>query len=287
MAALSISATPRADPAAVHADAATALADQRRDARRDGSLKPRPRTTSRRMVFTFDAAAFTNLTQDHLDYHTDDGRAIAMPKMKYLGLYVKNDQTAVINADHQRGAPAFEARAKSQFDRRRAKAKNLNIVPPLRVVTARCRADARRPEDHRNSAAPQRADDEPASLARQRVQSRAAVDRRIPSRSTPSPPPRSHLPLGEKPEMRCSPAWKSLQPVKGRMEHIGQSKTGGHVFVDYAHTPDGLDVLLRAARPHAPGRIIAVFGCGGDRDNDKRPEDGRHRRAPRRCRHRH
>jgi UDP-N-acetylmuramoyl-L-alanyl-D-glutamate--2,6-diaminopimelate ligase len=66
----------------------------------------------------------------------------------------------------------------------------------------------------------------------------------------------------------------TLSPVKGRMEHVGQSASGGHVFVDYAHTPDGLDVLLRAARPHAPGRIIVVFGCGGDRDADKRAKMG-------------
>jgi UDP-N-acetylmuramoyl-L-alanyl-D-glutamate--2,6-diaminopimelate ligase len=69
-------------------------------------------------------------------------------------------------------------------------------------------------------------------------------------------------------------AMKELKPVKGRMEHVGQSARGGHVFVDYAHTPDGLDVLLRAARPHAPGRIICVFGCGGDRDADKRSKMG-------------
>src|SRR5574338_32404 len=81
------------------------------------------------------------------------------------------------------------------------------------------------------------------------------------------------LALGEKPETVWA-AMAKLMPVKGRMEHVGQSKTGGHVFVDYAHTPDGLDVLLRAARPHAPGRIIAVFGCGGDRDTDKRPKMG-------------
>jgi UDP-N-acetylmuramoyl-L-alanyl-D-glutamate--2,6-diaminopimelate ligase len=81
------------------------------------------------------------------------------------------------------------------------------------------------------------------------------------------------LALGERSEAVWA-GMEKLEPVKGRMEHVGQSKSGGHVFVDYAHTPDGLDVLLRAARPHAPGRIIAVFGCGGDRDVDKRPKMG-------------
>ena len=81
------------------------------------------------------------------------------------------------------------------------------------------------------------------------------------------------LALGEAPET----VWRGmakLKPVKGRMEHVGVSRGGGHVFVDYAHTPDGLDVLLRAARPHAPGRVITVFGCGGDRDPDKRAKMG-------------
>jgi UDP-N-acetylmuramoyl-L-alanyl-D-glutamate--2,6-diaminopimelate ligase len=66
----------------------------------------------------------------------------------------------------------------------------------------------------------------------------------------------------------------ALKPVKGRLEHIGATPEGAHVFVDYAHTPHGLDVLLRAARPHAPGRIVLVFGCGGDRDSGKRPKMG-------------
>ncbi|HPE48809.1 MAG TPA: UDP-N-acetylmuramoyl-L-alanyl-D-glutamate--2,6-diaminopimelate ligase [Hyphomonas sp.] len=62
-----------------------------------------------------------------------------------------------------------------------------------------------------------------------------------------------------------------LQPVKGRMEFVGKTESGGAVFVDYAHTPDGLDVLLRAVRPHTAGRLKVIFGCGGDRDAKKRP----------------
>ena len=63
----------------------------------------------------------------------------------------------------------------------------------------------------------------------------------------------------------------ALQPVKGRMEFVGATAEGAGVFVDYAHTPDGLDTLLRAARPHTAGQLILVFGAGGDRDTTKRP----------------
>lgn len=66
-----------------------------------------------------------------------------------------------------------------------------------------------------------------------------------------------------------------LQPVRGRMERAGISRAGTPIYVDYAHTPDGLGAALDALRPHADGRLILVFGAGGDRDQAKRPEMGR------------
>lgn len=61
--------------------------------------------------------------------------------------------------------------------------------------------------------------------------------------------------------------------VPGRLERVPNAK-GFHVFVDYAHTPDGLLNVLSTLRPLTEGRVITVFGCGGDRDNGKRPKMG-------------
>ena len=62
-----------------------------------------------------------------------------------------------------------------------------------------------------------------------------------------------------------------LKPVRGRMELAATLPNGAAVYVDYAHTPDGLRTLLRSLRPHAAGRLLVVFGAGGDRDPGKRP----------------
>jgi UDP-N-acetylmuramoyl-L-alanyl-D-glutamate--2,6-diaminopimelate ligase len=64
--------------------------------------------------------------------------------------------------------------------------------------------------------------------------------------------------------------------VPGRMERVQiNSQQDISVIVDYAHTPDSLENLLRAARPFIPGKMICVFGCGGDRDRTKRPKMGK------------
>lgn len=61
-----------------------------------------------------------------------------------------------------------------------------------------------------------------------------------------------------------------LQPVRGRLERAAISRSGAPVYVDYAHTADALDAAITALRPHAAGRLITVFGAGGDRDTGKR-----------------
>jgi UDP-N-acetylmuramoyl-L-alanyl-D-glutamate--2,6-diaminopimelate ligase len=199
------------------------------------------------------AAAFTNLTQDHLDYHqTMDGYRDA--KLRVWGL-VKRPGFAVINADSPEAA-AFEARASAGglhvvTTGWRAGAEGLKIVeiqprPNAQTMTLRWRGKEAIVEL-------------PLIGEFQALNAACAATLALVCGDAPS---------------AVWAAMEKLKPVKGRMEHVGQSKTGGHVFVDYAHTPDGLDVLLRAARPHAPGRIIVVFGCGGDRDSGKRPKMG-------------
>lgn len=240
------------DPAAVHATL-TALAD---DGVTHAAMEASSHGLEQHRVdgLTFAAAAFTNLTQDHLDYHVDMAN-YRDAKLKLWAL-VKAGGAAIVNADAAEGA-AFESGAKKRG---------------LDVLLCGWRA----PRDH----ALKIVEIQPRPNAQSMTLTWNGKDYDV------------ELPLigefqalnavcaatlalatGETPEAVFAGMAK-LKPVKGRMEHVGQSKSGGHVFVDYAHTPDGLDVLLRAARPHAPGRIICVFGCGGDRDAGKRPKMG-------------
>jgi len=202
----------------------------------------------------FAAGAFTNLTQDHLDYHTDfdDYRRA---KMKLFSELLPKGAPAVINADSPE-LEAFEAAA---------------ITAGLKLFTVGWRGC-----DLRISEALPRGTGQ--ELVIQWGEGPSAGNER-----------KVHLPLiGEFQALNALCAagiamalgddvnqvldgLQILTGVHGRLELVGQTATKAPVFVDYAHTPDGLNMLLRAARPHVRGKLIVVFGCGGDRDATKRP----------------
>jgi UDP-N-acetylmuramoyl-L-alanyl-D-glutamate--2,6-diaminopimelate ligase len=66
-------------------------------------------------------------------------------------------------------------------------------------------------------------------------------------------------------------ALEHLKGAPGRLQRVGARAGGGEAYVDYAHTPDGLETVLKVLRPHTEGRLLVVFGAGGDRDRTKRP----------------
>ena len=69
-------------------------------------------------------------------------------------------------------------------------------------------------------------------------------------------------------------AMQRVAPVRGRLERAVITGKGAPVYIDYAHTPDALEAAIAALRPHVEGKLITVFGAGGDRDQGKRPEMG-------------
>ncbi|MGE0828978.1 MAG: UDP-N-acetylmuramoyl-L-alanyl-D-glutamate--2,6-diaminopimelate ligase [Hyphomonadaceae bacterium] len=200
------------------------------------------------------AAAFTNLTQDHLDYHATM-ESYRAAKLKLWGL-LSPRSFAIVNADSPE-APAFSRAAEAQGHKlvecgwRAHEPTGLKISEILPHPNGQTLKLRWRHEDY----------DVELPLIGEFQALNAVCAAAL------------ALSLGDAPEAVFA-AMETLKPVKGRIEHVGATEDGAHVFVDYAHTPDGLNVLLRAARPHAPGRIILVFGCGGDRDKGKRAKMG-------------
>ncbi|MFZ4601515.1 MAG: UDP-N-acetylmuramoyl-L-alanyl-D-glutamate--2,6-diaminopimelate ligase [Caulobacterales bacterium] len=197
--------------------------------------------------------AFTNLTQDHLDYHGSMD-AYRDAKLRLWDL-LPPGAPAIVNADALE-AHAFEAAAR---------ARGLTLIgcgwragaDGLKIVEIQPRANGQRLDLQWRGASAQI--ELPLIGEFQALNAVTAAAMALAGGAAPD---------------AVFAGLQVLKPVKGRIEHVGATREGAHVFVDYAHTADGLDVLLRAARPHAPGRIVLVFGCGGDRDSGKRPKMG-------------
>ncbi|NRD88567.1 UDP-N-acetylmuramoyl-L-alanyl-D-glutamate--2,6-diaminopimelate ligase [Sphingopyxis sp. BSNA05] len=198
-------------------------------------------------------AAFTNLSRDHLDYHGDMDSYFEA-KMRLFDEVVESDGTAVIWADDEPWSGKAIERAKDrglELFTVGEKGETLRLVSQTPTHLGQVLMVKAQGNTHRISL--------PLIGAYQaaNILCAAAIV----------------LATGGKLE-NIFDHMQRVQPVRGRMERAVITRAGAPVYVDYAHTPDALRAAIEALRPHVTGKLITIFGAGGDRDKGKRPEMG-------------
>lgn len=196
------------------------------------------------------AAGFTNFTQDHLDYHRTFDAYFAA-KAGLFDRLLPDDGTAVINMDDPRGA---DIAAISDKRGQRIIEVGHSAGNDLRLLGQRFDATGQ---------------DVRLAWGEQSYQVRLPLIGGFQADNVA-------LAAGLAIAAGAAPrdvfaVLPQLQGVRGRMQLAARRSNGASVFVDYAHTPDALETALQALRPHVMGRIVVVFGAGGDRDTGKRP----------------
>jgi UDP-N-acetylmuramoyl-L-alanyl-D-glutamate--2,6-diaminopimelate ligase len=194
------------------------------------------------------AAAFTNITRDHLDYHPSFEAYLAA-KMRLFEVLVAPDGAAVIDVDHERAEAVLAA----------ATARGLPIISVgrrgigIRLFASTIEGFAQKLRiDHNGKTFHVRL---PLVGEFQVENALVAAGLVIATGGDPA---------------AVFPALEHLTGAKGRLELVG-SNGGAPIFIDYAHKPDALAKALDALRPAVSGRLVLVFGAGGDRDRGKRP----------------
>ncbi len=195
------------------------------------------------------AAAFTNLGRDHMDYHPTVEHYMAS-KMRLFEALLPKGSPAVIFADDQWSAEAVAAARKAGHDVRTV-GRNGEFIALKRVEHFRHKqsAEVHVGDDIFEIHVPLAGDFQVANAL---VAAGLAMSTGIPAAV-------------------AFAALEKLQGASGRLELVGQTKDGALAYVDYAHKPDALENVLDSVRPFTTGRVILVFGCGGDRDKGKRP----------------
>jgi UDP-N-acetylmuramoyl-L-alanyl-D-glutamate--2,6-diaminopimelate ligase len=199
------------------------------------------------------AAAFTNFTQDHLDYH-ETYEAYFAAKAGLFRRVLTEDGTAVINMDDPRGAEmAAIATARGQ--------EVLTVgrdAGDLALLAQRFDATGQDLRFNWKGEAVQTRLNLIGGFQAENVMLACGLA----------------IACGDDPQ-RVFETLPHLQTVRGRMQLAATRRNGAAVFVDYAHTPDAIATALKALRPHVMGRLIAIVGAGGDRDVTKRAPMGK------------
>jgi UDP-N-acetylmuramoyl-L-alanyl-D-glutamate--2,6-diaminopimelate ligase len=213
----------------------------------------------------FDVALFTNLTQDHLDFHADMEDYFQSKRQ----LFETGPETAIVNVDDpyaKRLAGELEAAAGPACVTFSAQGNEAHVVADaISFVPAGAEFTVTQPLGglKTSSGATRYL---PTGVVRTRLPGRFNVSNALGAFA-------AAVSMGVEPDAAAA-GLAGAAPPPGRLEPIDEGQTFS-VLVDYAHTPDSLENVLRAAGELTSGRVIAVFGAGGDRDRGKRPKMGR------------
>jgi UDP-N-acetylmuramoyl-L-alanyl-D-glutamate--2,6-diaminopimelate ligase len=195
------------------------------------------------------AAAFTNLGRDHMDYHPTVEDYMAA-KMRLFDTLLPKGSPAIIFADDPWSEQAIKAATDAGHTVRTVGRKG-SYLTLKRVEHFRHKQVA---EVHTEGQIFEV--DIPLSgdfqVANALVAAALAMSTGVPAKVAMT-------------------ALEKLKGASGRLELVGHTKDGALAYVDYAHKPDALENVLSSVRPFTTGRVIVVFGCGGDRDRGKRP----------------
>lgn len=198
-------------------------------------------------------AGFTNLSRDHLDYHPDMDEYFAA-KLRLFSDVLMDGGTAVLNADIEQFAPLSDI----------ASQRNLNVIsygtkgehikllsvepnPQGQKITAEIFGKSH--EINLALVGEFQAMNALCSLALVLAEDHEKADAYV-------------------------SALEKIQGAPGRLELVSGHPNGAAIYVDYAHTPDALETVLKSLRPHTAGKLYCLFGCGGNRDSGKRPVMG-------------
>ncbi|MGI8705335.1 MAG: UDP-N-acetylmuramoyl-L-alanyl-D-glutamate--2,6-diaminopimelate ligase [Sphingomicrobium sp.] len=198
------------------------------------------------------AAAFTNFSRDHLDYHPSMDSYFEA-KMRLFDEVIEPGRTAVVWTDDPKSEEVIE----------RARRRGLDILTV-----------------GRNGETIRLVEQVPTPLGQTLVLEHCGKPHRlalplIGAYQASNVMTAAALVLATGGEWRdVFSAMGRVSPVRGRLERAVISRAGAPVYVDYAHTPDALEAAIAALRPHVKGKLIIVFGAGGDRDRGKRAPMG-------------
>jgi UDP-N-acetylmuramoyl-L-alanyl-D-glutamate--2,6-diaminopimelate ligase len=198
------------------------------------------------------AAAFTNLTHEHLDYHVSMDAYFAA-KARLFEALVPEGGTAVVNADSDRTAQlaGICARRGIRFWTYGAKGKEFRLVRDAPTPRGQHLVIEALGNVHEVEL--------PLVGGFQASNALAALGLVVATGGD----------VG-----RAVAALATLSGAPGRLQLVARHRSGAAVYVDYAHKPEALETVLATLRPFARGKLVVVFGCGGDRDRGKRPVMG-------------